>query len=99
MANLLSALPDESYITLNDIMIKSPQGTSPIDHIVISTYGVFVIVPRNYGGWIFGKETDQNWTQTLGKEKHKFYNLIRQNYGHIKALEVLLEPLGYRSFQ
>ncbi|MEM1486011.1 nuclease-related domain-containing protein [Oscillospiraceae bacterium PP1C4] len=94
VAALLSTLPDEDYITLHDIMINSPNGTSQIDHIVISTHGVFVIETKNYGGWIFGKETDQYWTQTLGKEKHRFYNPIRQNYGHIMALEALLEPLG-----
>lgn len=94
VAALLSTLPKQEYIILNDIMIKSLTGTSQIDHLVISVYGVFVIETKNYSGWIFGKETDQYWTQTLGKEKHRFYNPIRQNYGHIKALETLLKPLG-----
>ncbi len=94
VAALLSTLPNEEYIILNNIMIKSLKGTSQIDHIVISVHGVFAIETKNYSGWIFGKETDQYWTQTLGKEKHRFYNPIRQNYGHIKSLETLLAPLG-----
>lgn len=94
VAALLATLPDEEYITLHDIMLKTPKGTAQIDHIVISVYGIFAIETKNYSGWIFGKETDQYWTQTLGKEKHRFYNPIRQNYGHIKALELLLDPLG-----
>lgn len=74
---------------LSDIMIKnskSKTGYSQIDHIVISPYGIFVIETKNYNGAIKGSRNDQNWTV---KGRFKMYNPIKQNYGHVKALESL----------
>lgn len=43
---------------------------------------------KNYSGYIFGNSKDKYWTQTLNKHtKNKFYNPLRQNYAHQKALE------------
>lgn len=65
--------------------------TTEIDVVFLCRKGVFVFESKNYSGWIFGKESQQNWTQTLpkGRSSHKehFYNPIRQNAGHIKNLE------------
>jgi len=75
---------------LSDIMIensKSKTGYSQIDHIVISPYGIFVIETKNYNGAIKGSRNDRNWTVN---GRFKMYNPIKQNYGHIKALESLL---------
>ena len=94
VAVLLSALPNEEYNILSDIMIKSYTGFSHIDHIVISTHGIFVINTLAYHGDIVGKDTDQYWTCSTGSEKHRFFNPIRQNHGHIKALETILDPVG-----
>ena len=91
---LLSALPKEDYNILSDIMIKSYTGFSHIDHIIISTHGIFVINTLNYHGEIVGKDTDQYCTFSNVNEKHRFFNPIRQNHGHIKALETVLDPVG-----
>ena len=40
---------------------------------------------------IYGSENDKTWTQVMGKSRHKFYNPIHQNYGHIKALQEVLK--------
>ena len=46
---------------------------------------------KNYSGWIFGNASQLNWTQSLQNgEKHQFYNPIRQNQTHIKALSEYL---------
>ncbi len=45
-------------------------------------------------GWIYGKEYDEYWTQVIYKRKEKFYNPIRQNYGHIQALKEILSDLS-----
>ncbi len=88
----LAKLDPKIYKVLHDVMIKQPDGkTSQIDHLVISPYGVFVIETKNYKGWIIGSEHSQYWTQVIYKRKEKLYNPIRQNYGHIKALEGYLE--------
>lgn len=87
----LKKLPKDKYIILNNIMIKSSKGTHQIDHIILSKFGIFVIEMKNYYGIITGDEYKDKWTQHLGKHKYYFQNPIHQNYGHIKALEELLQ--------
>lgn len=89
--NELNKLPKDKYIVLNNIMIRSSKGSHQIDHIVVSKYGIFVIEMKNYYGLITGDEYKDKWTQHLGKNKYYFNNPIHQNYGHIKALEELLQ--------
>ena len=86
----LKKLPKDKYIVLNNIMVKNNNGTHQIDHIVVSSYGIFVIEMKNYYGLIVGDEYKENWIQYLGKRKSYFKNPIHQNYGHVKALEELL---------
>jgi Nuclease-related domain len=81
------------YKLLSDIMIKRENGTSQIDHVLIGKKGVFVIETKDYSGSIYGEQYSKYWTQVLNRNKNQFYNPIRQNYGHIKALE---EYLGKR---
>lgn len=88
----LKKLDPKEYLVLHDLMIQQPDGkTSQIDHVVVSKYGVFVIETKNYTGWIIGSEKSEYWTQVIYKRKERLYNPIRQNYGHIKALESFLE--------
>ncbi len=87
----LNKLPQNKYIVLNNVMIRSSKGSHQIDHIVISKYGIFVIEMKNYYGLITGDEYKDKWTQHLGKNKYYFNNPIHQNFGHIKALEELLQ--------
>ena len=51
---LLSGLPKEQYILLNDVMLQTDKGTTQVDHILVSVYGIFVIETKNYKGWIYG---------------------------------------------
>lgn len=90
----LKKLPKNEYIVLNDIMIKSSKGTHQIDHIIISEFGIFVIEMKNYFGLIIGDENKNKWIQYLGSNKYYFNNPIHQNYGHIKALQELLNLSG-----
>lgn len=61
---------------------------SQVDIVVALPQGLLAIEVKDYSGWLFGNESDKYWTQVLnfGKEKHRFYNPIMQNSGHIKAL-------------
>jgi hypothetical protein len=87
VAGILQRLPPEDYIVFNDITIKNRSGTSQIDHLVISSFGIFVIETKCYKGWLFGSEESEKWTQALYTEKYQFYNPIQQNRGHLKALK------------
>lgn len=91
VSGLLSFLPAEKYRVVNNIMIKTENGTSQIDHVVVSIYGIFVIETKNYKGWIYGSEYGDNWVKNVYGKKYHFYNPLKQNYSHIDALSKLLK--------
>lgn len=84
-------LPKNVYIPLHNVTLPTSDGTTQIDHIFVSEYGIFVVETKNMKGWIFGGENQAQWTQQIYKVKNKFQNPIRQNYKHIKTLEASLE--------
>lgn len=84
-------LDKETYHQFHDATLPTADGTTQIDHIIVSIYGIFVIETKNMGGWIFGNPDHPKWTQTFGKSKNSFQNPLRQNYKHIKELESLLQ--------
>ena len=88
-ATLLSFL-NKKYKVYNDVLIPTPNGSSQIDHIVVSPYGIFVIETKNYKGWIFGNPNSYKWTQNIYGKKYELYNPITQNIGHITALKRLI---------
>jgi hypothetical protein len=90
VAAYLALLPKEEYYLYSDLMLPTNTGTTQIDHIVVSLYGIFVIEVKNYKGWIFGSEKSAQWTQNIYGKKNNFMNPIHQNYAHIKALETIL---------
>ncbi len=88
---LRSYLDQKDYRILDDLMLPSQLGgTTQIDHVVLSRYGVFVIETKNMSGWIFGSAEQSTWTQTLYRFKSGFQNPLRQNYGHAKAVQATL---------
>ncbi len=87
----LNKLGQTNYHLLNDLLIpKEDGGTTQIDHVVISPYGIFVIETKNYEGWIIGDQSSKYWTQTIYRNKSRFYNPIWQNSVHVKAIKYLL---------
>ena len=83
-------LDKASYHLIKDVTLPTANGTTQIDHIIVSRFGIFVIETKNMKGWIFGGERQKTWTQTIYKNKTKFQNPLHQNYKHIKTLEDLL---------
>lgn len=90
VSSILNSLPSKEYRVLNNIMLPTDKGTTQIDHIVVSIYGIFVIETKNYKGWITGSEYSEQWTENIYGKKFKFFNPERQNYGHIKTLQGFL---------
>ena len=97
IAMLLTGLPTNEYKVIHDVLLKTSYGTTQIDHIIVSIYGIFVIETKNYKGWITGGENSEKWTKKMYGKKYRFRNPIKQNYAHVKALEELL-GLSYKSF-
>ena len=75
--------------------IPKYNGTTELDVIMITPYGLFVFESKNYSGWIFGNANQRNWVQVLrtgrySSQKEYFYNPIKQNETHINCLRRLL---------
>ncbi|MFH4432835.1 nuclease-related domain-containing protein [Vibrio diabolicus] len=87
---LLSKLPESDYTLIKDVTLPTSDGTTQVDHIVVSKYGIFVVETKNMKGWIFGSARQRQWTQKIYRYSSKFQNPLHQNYKHIKALETLL---------
>lgn len=85
-------LPNETYRIIKNVTLSDNQGgTTQIDHIIVSKFGVFVLETKNMKGWIFGSERQKQWTQKIFKHSSKFQNPLHQNYKHVKAIQSLLE--------
>lgn len=79
-------------VVLKNVYVPTQGKTTEIDVLMIHEKGIFVFESKNYSGWIFGNADQLNWTQSLQNgEKNRFYNPIRQNRTHIKALAEFLE--------
>ncbi len=92
-------LPADTYHPFHNVTLPTLDGTTQIDHIFVSRFGIFVVETKNMKGWIFGSEQQAQWTQKIYKSTFKFQNPLHQNYKHIKALESALHlPLeAFRS--
>lgn len=105
VSNYLSKLPDD-YIVLNDLVYNTERGTTQVDHVVVSKYGVFAIETKNYRGKIYGNDSRKEWTQiiltdvTYGKKwwktytyvtKNHLYNPVKQSLGHVYKIKELLK--------
>lgn len=90
----LHQLDPAHYKVLNDLLLPSRGNlnTTQIDHVVVSNYGIFCIETKAYSGWIFGDAYQEYWTQVIYHYKKRFYNPLRQNYAHVKAIEDLIGP-------
>ena len=99
--NILAQLP-EDYTILDDVMLKTGKGTTQIDHVVVSRYGVFAIETKNYRGDIYGNDDRQQWTQVIVTDvtymkkwyktytyvtKNRFYNPVKQSVSHANAIK------------
>lgn len=85
------SLADKGYHALHDLLIPLYESTTQIDHLYVSRYGIFVVETKNYAGWIYGDAEQKQWTQVLYQQKRRFYNPLKQNETHIKALAYLLK--------
>lgn len=101
---ILSQLSDE-YTILNDLVFRTEKGTTQIDHLVVSKYGIFTIETKNYRGEIYGDDNRKEWTQLIVTEvtyakkwwktytyvtKNRFYNPVKQSVGHAFRIKELL---------
>ena len=96
-------LPGQSVTYMNILVPRRGKATSEseIDVLVLHERGIYVIESKNYIGWIFGNKNQRQWTMCLrhGRKEH-FYNPIKQNQTHVRALAegLRLPESAFRSF-
>jgi len=76
---------------LNNVTLEYKDGTTQIDHILITQNGILVIETKHYSGWLFANERQKLWTQVIFKVKNRFQNPIIQNSRHILAVQKMLD--------
>lgn len=84
-------LDKNTYHLIKNVTLPAESGTTQIDHIIVSKYGIFVVETKNMKGWILGSERQKNWMQIIYRYKGSFQNPLHQNYKHTKTLESLLQ--------
>lgn len=80
-----------AYHLMNNITLPFEDGTTQVDHILVSKYGIFVIETKHYSGWIFANAASPTWTKVIYYFRQKFQNPLRQNYKHVKTIQDILE--------
>ncbi len=81
------------YHLMDHLTLPLKNGTTQVDHVLISRFGVFVIETKEYTGWIFAGPQDPTWTQVLYRAKFRFQNPLRQNHLHVSKIRELLDFL------
>lgn len=95
---VLESLEGPRKFLFNLYLPKWNGGTTELDVVLLHESGIYVFESKNYGGWIFGSEKQQYWTQTLPagrgqSQKNHFYNPILQNDGHLNRLYQILHKI------
>ena len=85
ISRLLSSLPRQEYIVLNDVLLPTNRGTTQLDHIVVSVYGIFVIEVKNYQGQMYGRKDGEEWKKYINGKEYPFLNPLLQNQTHARA--------------
>ena len=80
------SLRNKTYCKFNNLILPSTNGTTQIDHLIVSVFGLFIVETKNKKGWIFGSDQQDFWTQIIYAKKHSFQNPLRQVYRQKKIL-------------
>ncbi|WP_158856707.1 nuclease-related domain-containing protein [Lunatibacter salilacus] len=83
-------LRKKSYYKVHNIILPSENGTTQIDHLIISIYGIFIVETKNKRGWIFGSKEQSSWTQSIYGRNYSFQNPLRQTFRQKKILSAFL---------
>ncbi|MGV0005443.1 MAG: NERD domain-containing protein [Candidatus Porifericomitaceae bacterium WSBS_2022_MAG_OTU9] len=77
------------YKRIHGVILQTPSGSTQIDHIFLSRFGIFVVESKNMKGIIHCDPEADEWHQELNK-KYPFRNPLKQNAYHIEHLAKLL---------
>ena len=83
-------LPGKQKI-LRDLLLPTTSGTTQVDVLAVTRYGVMIGEMKNYHGTVFGAVGQDYWkVQYPNGQEEKLYSPIKQNYAHLAAVSALL---------
>ena len=82
-----AALEGNRYQALHNLTLPTPDGSTQIDHLILSRYGLFVLETKNLAGDIRGTAGQAFWIQEFPRQSFELLNPLRQNFKHLKTLE------------
>ena len=82
----------EDYTLLSGVVVPALRGMSRIDHVIVSPYGIFVLLVVHEPGKVSGKERDGEWELKSGRRRDILYNPLWENRKWVNALEKYLGP-------
>ena len=80
------SLDSAVYKRFHDVIVPTRNGTTQIDHLLVSPFGVFIVETKNMSGWIFGAEDQASWMQMFYRKRFPFQNPVRQTFRQKKSL-------------
>ena len=86
-------LPESGYELFSDVMLQDKRGTTQIDHVVISRFGIFVIEAKGISGKLYASSATKyrTWKVYRNGRGYTFQNPYLQNYRHRCALAEVLD--------
>jgi restriction system protein len=86
---LATGLERNLFTVFNDVVLPTGGGTTRIDHVVVSRYGIFVIHSVYVRGWISGTKVEERWRQTSIGRSSRFDNPLHRSQLQVEALQRL----------
>ena len=76
VANVIQAIAPKSSRLINDLVLYDNNWkTFQIDHLFISTNGIWIIETKNWSGKVYGNINDKYWIQEKYGDKEQRYNI------------------------
>ncbi|VAX27837.1 hypothetical protein MNBD_NITROSPINAE05-1039 [hydrothermal vent metagenome] len=82
----------EEYTLLSGVVVPALGGMSRIDHVIVSPYGIFVLLVVHERGKVSGRERNGEWEIKSGRRRDILYNPLWENRKWVNALENHLGP-------
>lgn len=62
-------LQSENYYLMKDVVLLTFEGLQKFDYLIVSRFGVFIVMAQHYSGVIVGSEFDSYWSQYIRNKK------------------------------
>lgn len=82
----------QEYTLLSGVVVPALRGMSRIDHVIVSPYGIFVLLVVHEPGKVSGNERNGEWEIKSGRRRNILYNPLWENRKWVNALEKHLGP-------